>query len=91
MENFTDQSLFVKYACELCFEHLCRLSWTDTQVVLAMAKFFDSPNILSWIEQIARHSDLQRLVAAGKAIGSFIKGSEHSDSGDTRDIALLRV
>lgn len=90
-EKFTDRSLFVKYACELWFEHLCRMSWTDTEVVSAVAKFFDSPNVLSWIEYIARHSDLQRLVAAGKAIGSFIKGSEHSDSGDTREIALLRV
>lgn len=90
-ENFTDRSLFVKYACELWFEHLFRLSWTDTEVVSSVAKFFNSPNVLSWIEYIARQSDLQRLVSAGKAIGSFIKGSEHSDSGDTRDIALLRV
>lgn len=89
-DNCTDRSLFAKYACESFFEHLFRLSWTDTEVVLAMAKFFDSPNVLSWIEYIATNSDLQRLVAAGKVMGSFLQGSENSASGDTREIALLR-
>lgn len=66
---------FINYACDSLSEHIIHMSWTDEQVLDILAKFFMSSNILTWIEYIAKYSDLNRLIQTGKALDKFLQGS----------------
>ncbi|KAH7322926.1 WD40-repeat-containing domain protein [Stachybotrys elegans] len=83
------QTPFLKYASEAFHEHLRRMSWTDGTVLTALAKFFSSYSLLSWIEYIASHSDLSHLIDTGDALGLFLQGTPERDLADTADLALL--
>jgi hypothetical protein len=75
------QSHFASYACNSFFEHLNHVSPTDDKqekptyddVLYALAEFLNSPNVLSWIEYIAQHSDLERLIQTSQAIKNFLQ------------------
>jgi WD40 repeat protein len=75
------RSEFASYACNSFFEHLNHISPsidgqtepTYDNVTYALAEFLSSSNVLSWIEYIARHSDLKRLILAGQAIKHFLQ------------------
>lgn len=83
-DNSTMQQLsqFAPYACNSFFEHLNHISSTSMhmgpaydELVDALAEFLGSTNVLSWIEYIARHSDLKRLILTGQAIKHFLQKS----------------
>lgn len=84
-----EHSAFISYACDSFFEHITHLSWTDEDVLLNLAKFFNSSNVLSWIEYIAKHSDLQRLIQTSKALGTFLQGSSCHTLRFAKEVALL--
>jgi WD40 repeat protein len=85
-----EDSTFIAYASDSLGEHIARTASMDRDVLGCLAKFFGSPNVLNWIEYIAKHSDQQRLVEAGKALGTFIQeGSADQTSMKLNDIALL--
>ena len=62
---------FVAYACNYLFEHISHASSTNDDVLSALAKFLDSSNVLSWIEYLAQHSNLNHMIQTGKAFRNF--------------------
>ena len=64
---------FVKYASNFCFDHLYNVESTDDEVMASLFKFLSSSNVLSWIEYIASHSDLHRLIYAGRALKNLLQ------------------
>lgn len=82
-------SAFISYASDSLCEHISHASSMDRDVLLSLAKFFKSPSVLHWIKYIAKHSDQQRLVEAGKALGTFLQESPDQTSSTSDDIALL--
>ena len=69
------RSLFANYACVSLSEHVSQTSWVNTGILTALINFFSSSNVLSWIEFIAKYSDLNRLIQTGKALDKFLQGS----------------
>jgi WD40 repeat protein len=86
------RSPFADYACRFVFKHLPLVRSTDNDVFLALSKFLMSPNILSWIEYLARHGDLQLVFHAGKAIDNlFARRSRHTPPmGLKKDLRLIQ-
>ncbi|TGO44380.1 hypothetical protein BCON_0531g00030 [Botryotinia convoluta] len=77
------------YASESLSEHIAHVSSMDRDVLLCLAKFFKSPNVLHWIKHIAEHSDQQRLVETGKALGTFLQDSTDQTLTNAKDVELL--
>jgi WD40 repeat protein len=84
-----DESAFISYASNSLCEHISHATSTDRDILLSLAGFFRSPSVLHWIEYIAKHSDQQRLVEAGKALGTFLQDSPDQTSSTSADVALL--
>lgn len=85
----TERCPFVNYACNSFFEHMIHVSSTDDDFLAALAKFLGTSNVLSWIEYVARYSNLNRLIQAGKAFRSFFQRRAKSIVPLGKDIALL--
>lgn len=83
------RSPFVAYACNSFFEHLPQVQPTDDEILLALAKFLNSSNVLSWIEYIAESSTLTRLIKAGKAFRDFLQRRSRSILPFGKEISLL--
>lgn len=83
------RSPFVAYACNSFFEHVLHVRSTDDEILLALAKFLNSSNVLSWIEYIAESSNLNRLIQAGKAFKDFLQRRSRSFLPFGREISLL--
>ena len=83
------RSPFVSYACNSFFEHLPQVRSTDDEVLLALTKFLNSSNVLSWIEYIAENSTLTRLIQAGKAFRDFLQRRSRSLLPLGKEISLL--
>ncbi|KAL8845694.1 MAG: hypothetical protein Q9221_009152 [Calogaya cf. arnoldii] len=83
------RSPFVAYASRSIFDHVAHVDATDDEVLSALAKFMSSTNVLSWIEYIARSSDLARLVHSGKALRSFLHKRSRDLSPLGKEVALL--
>lgn len=80
---------FVAYAGFSLFDHIAHVDATDEVIICALAKFLSSSNALSWIEYIARSSDLTRLIQAGKILRSFLHKRFKKVSPLGKDVALL--
>ncbi|KAL4968578.1 uncharacterized protein BDV14DRAFT_196880 [Aspergillus stella-maris] len=83
---------FADYACKFIFQHLPHVKSTDDEVLAALTKFLLSSNVLSWIEYLASHADLQLVFYAGKAIDNFLaRKSKHTPPfGLRRELVLLQ-
>lgn len=68
-----ERSPFVSYASTSLFVHVSHVSSTDDELLFALAKFLNSPNILSWIEYLAEHSSLDCLIKTGEALRNFLQ------------------
>ncbi|KAF3028781.1 hypothetical protein E8E15_004221 [Penicillium rubens] len=86
------KSPFADYACKFMFKHLTLARSTDEDIFVALAKFLMSPNILSWIEYLARHGELQLVFHAGKAIDNMLaRRSQHvSPMGLKKNLRLIQ-
>ncbi|CAI7640645.1 unnamed protein product [Penicillium glandicola] len=86
------KSPFADYACKFVFKHLPLVRSTDEDIFIALSKFLMSPNILSWIEYLARHGDLQLVFHAGKAIDNLLaRRSQHTPPmGLKKDLRLVQ-
>ncbi|KAI9719880.1 MAG: hypothetical protein M1828_006010 [Chrysothrix sp. TS-e1954] len=80
---------FVDYACNHFFEHILLSSCGDRELVTATTKFLSSSNVLAWVEYVAIHRALSRMVQAGKSLKSF--SSRASRELPSKDLALLSV
>lgn len=84
-----EQAAFASYACNYFFEHLLQVSSQDDDILDGLYKFLSSNNILSWIEYVAQHSDLKRLIQTGKALKNFLlRRSKHMNPFG-KQVALL--
>lgn len=70
-----EDSAFISYASTSLGENISHVTSTDRDVLLSLTGFFQSPSVLHWIEYIAKHSDQQCLMEAGKALGTFLQDS----------------
>lgn len=64
---------FVTYASNSLFEHIPHVSSTDGDFLIALTKFLSSSNVLSWIEYIAKNSDLNRLIQTAKSFINYLQ------------------
>lgn len=80
---------FVAYACSSLFEHVVHVSSIDDDVLFALASFLSSSNVLSWIEYLAKNSDLNRLIQTGKAFKDYLLRRSKHMSPFGKEVALL--
>jgi WD40 repeat protein len=80
---------FVSYACNSLHEHVMHVSSTDDEVLFAMEKFLSSSNVLSWIEYVAQHSDLNRLIQTGKALRNYLQRRSQHMSPLGKEFAVI--
>ena len=80
---------FVNYACNSFFEHLTHVSSQDDEALGVLAKLLGSTNLLSCIEYIAQHSDLNRLIQAGKIFKIFLQRRYKVLGPVSKELALL--
>jgi WD40 repeat protein len=83
------RSPFADYACNSLFQHLIFVSSTNDEVLISLAKFLNSYNVLSWIEYLAQNSDLPRLIQAGKSIRNFLQRRSQHMSPFGKEVATL--
>ncbi|KAL8940002.1 MAG: hypothetical protein Q9211_002481 [Gyalolechia sp. 1 TL-2023] len=84
-----ERSPFVTYASNSLFDHISHAIATDEEILCGLAKLMSSSNVLSWIEFIARSSDLTVLIQAGKALRNFLHRKSKELSPLRKDIAHL--
>ena len=82
---------FIRYASRFLFDHLNHVQSTDDEIFYALSKFFESSNVLSWIEYVTQESNLYRLIIASKAIENFLKRRSNDLSPLGREVALLNA
>lgn len=80
---------FVVYACNFYFEHFTNTLPTDDEILSAVTKLLRSSNVLSWIEYIAQHSSLNRLIQASEAFKLFLRKRSRYITLLEKDAALL--
>lgn len=80
---------FVGYACSALYEHIGHVSSTDDDVFLALMKFLNSLNILSWIEYLAQIPDLSCIIQTGRSLGHYLQRQSKSVSPFGKDVATL--
>ncbi|KAI9705292.1 MAG: hypothetical protein M1820_005291 [Bogoriella megaspora] len=83
------RSPFVAYASNHFFEHVRFVSSIDDDILYAVVKFLRSSNVLSWIEYVAQHSSLNRLIQAGKVIKNFLQRRSNHLSPLGKEISYL--
>jgi WD40 repeat protein len=64
---------FASYACSCLFEHTTNVASTDDEFFLALVKFLNSSNVLSWIEYLAQRSDLGCLIQTGRSFRKYLQ------------------
>ena len=82
-------SQFADYAANEIADHILYVSSEDDEFLQAMGRFLSSYNLLSWVEYIARDSDLNRLVQTGRALRQFLQRRSRYVALFGKDVALL--
>lgn len=85
----TKRCHFVAYACNSLFEHVAHVSSIDDDILVELARFLGSSNVLSWIEYLAQNCDLSRLIQTGKAFKNFLMRRSKHMSPFGKEVALL--
>jgi WD40 repeat protein len=80
---------FVAYACNSLWEHIAFVSSEDDEFLTALARFLNSSNVLTWIEYIAKDSDLNRLIQTGRSFRYFLQRRSRHVVLFGKDVALL--
>jgi pimeloyl-ACP methyl ester carboxylesterase len=65
-------SPFANYATEALFEHIIHLHSDENDFATELVRFFKMPNVLTWIESLARQSKLGRLAQAGVVLRQYV-------------------
>jgi WD40 repeat protein len=84
-----DRSPFASYAANTLAEHIKFVSSESDDFLYALGRFLNSHNLLSWIEFIARNSDLDRLIQTGRALRHYLQRRSKHFAPMGRDINLL--
>ena len=80
---------FVAYACHSLYEHITHISSTDDEVLMALARFLGSLNVLSWIEYLAQNAGLNRMIQTGKALRKYSQRRSKSLVPLGKEVMLL--
>lgn len=70
VDTFHDSSL-VEYASTYFSDHLCEASLVESESIDALSAFLSS-NVLSWIEYLAKRSDLHHITRTAMNIRTFL-------------------
>ncbi|KAK8136214.1 hypothetical protein PG984_004154 [Apiospora sp. TS-2023a] len=85
------RSPFVDYAAVSLFDHVANAVEESQDLVPELTRFFESPNVLTWIEYLSANAGLSRLLQAGKTLGNLLKsGSHYGIIGLSKDTAILQ-
>jgi WD40 repeat protein len=85
------RSPFQAYACNALVEHIPFISSEDDEFFQALCRFLGVNNLLSWIEYIARESDLNRLILTGRALKQYIQRRSACAVPTRKQTALLNA
>ena len=88
----SERSEFAAYACTALFQHLSHVESDDDDFAATLLAFLKSPNILSWVEYIARESDLSRLIQTGQVLRTYVQRRKKNTilfAGGLKDIELM--
>ena len=80
---------FSTYACSALHEHIRHVSSTDDELFLALIKYLNSSNILSWIEHLAQVPDLTCIIQTGRSLRNYLQRRSRSISPIGKDMATL--
>jgi WD40 repeat protein len=80
---------FVAYACNSLWNHIVFVSSQDDEFLAALARFLNSSNVLSWIEYIAKESDLNRLIQTGRSFRNYLQRRSRHAVPLGREVAIL--
>lgn len=80
---------FVKYACNSLFEHIPFVSSIDDEFLIALTKFLNSSNVLSWIEYIAKNSELNQLIQTGKGFRNYLQRRSKHTAPFGKEVVLV--
>jgi len=80
---------FVVYACNEFFEHIAYVSSVDDEFWIAIAKFLNSSNVLSWVEYMAQQSNLDQIIQTGKALRHLLQRRSKHLSPFGKEVATV--
>lgn len=80
---------FVAYACNSLWNHILVVSSQDNEFLDALTRFLDCSNVLSWIEYVAKESDVNRLIQTGRSFRSYLQRRSRHAVPLGRDVAIL--
>ncbi|RYC61478.1 hypothetical protein CHU98_g4743 [Xylaria longipes] len=70
-------SVLYDYASTYLFQHALQIEPIDDEIFIELANFLGSHEVLTWIEHLAKQSDLQRLYQAGKSCTNLVTRRKH--------------
>ncbi|KAK9769406.1 putative DUF676 domain-containing protein [Seiridium cardinale] len=72
------RSIFVSYACKALHEHINKSSALDRELLTELAAFLNT-NVLSWIEYLAEHGDLDTILRFSQVLKVFLRRKSRTD------------
>ena len=84
-----DSTPFQGYACNALPEHIPYVSSEDEEFFQALSRFLGGSNLLSWIEYIAKESDLNRLILTGRALKQYVQGRSEQHCADWKRHGII--
>ncbi|KAK6075257.1 hypothetical protein SCUP515_06034 [Seiridium cupressi] len=72
------RSIFVSYACRALHEHINKSSALDRELLTELAAFLKT-NVLSWIEYVAEHGDLDTILRFSQVLKVFLRRKSRTD------------
>ena len=86
------KSAFSKYASTCLSKHISMIASEDDDIIAAIADFLRSSNVLTWIEFMARTSEMSGLVQAGRSLKNFLqRRQKHGLVLLGRDVTLVEA
>ena len=79
----------MSYACNSLWNHVFFVSSQDDEFLAALAKFLNSSSVLSWIEYIAKESDINRLIQTSRSFRNYLQRRSGHAAPFGRDVALI--
>ncbi|KFZ16946.1 hypothetical protein V501_01985 [Pseudogymnoascus sp. VKM F-4519 (FW-2642)] len=83
------RSPFIAYASKYLSDHITFIDSTDDEFIVALAAFLSSPNVLPWIEYLASHQGLDRLIQTGNSFIHILRRRSKHISLLGQDVATI--
>lgn len=89
IDTMKERCPFATYACNEFYKHIPYVSAVDDEFLATMVRFLKSSNVLSWIEYVAQHSNLNKLIQTGKALRHFLQRRSKHLATLGQEVALI--